>query len=79
MDLLIAKLLRGLLEVVSEFVDVADVSLDGSGRAVAKLKVFDQSLPERSHGEDSHEEQGASGGETAATILARESLGRKSF
>ena len=72
-DLLIAELRRGLLEVASQLADVVDVNLDGFGRAVAELKVFDQSLPERCHGKDSRGEQGKSGGETAATILARKS------
>jgi len=34
-DLLIAELLRGLLEVACQLADVVDVNLDGLGRAVA--------------------------------------------
>ena len=79
MDLVVAEPLRGLLEVACQLADVVDVSLDGLGRTVAELKVFDEALTERSHGGDSRGKRGKSGGETAATILARESPGRKSF
>jgi hypothetical protein len=78
-NLLIAELLRGSLEVVCQFADVIDVRLDGLGRTVAELKVFDKTFPEPGHGEKSRQEPGKSGGETAAIILARERPGRKSI
>ena len=79
MDLLVDELLWGLLEVACQLADVVDVNLDGLRRAVAELKVFDQALSERSHGQHSRGNRGKSRGKTAATILARESPGRKSF
>ena len=79
MDLIVAELLWGLLEVACQLADVVDVSLDGLGRAVAELKIFDEALPERSHGENSRGKRGKSRGKTAATILAQECPGRKSF
>jgi hypothetical protein len=50
MDLVVVELLWGLLMVACQLADLVDVSLDGLGRAVAELKVFDKALPERSHG-----------------------------
>jgi hypothetical protein len=79
MDLVVAQLLCGLVEVACQLADVVDVSLDGLGRAIAWLKVFDEALPERSHGQDSRGNRGRSRGQTAATILTQESPGRRSF
>ena len=78
MDLLVVELIGGLVEVACQLAEVKDVSLDGLGRAVAELKVFDQVLPERSHGEDSRGKQGKSRGQTAATNMPQEGLWRKS-
>jgi hypothetical protein len=79
MDLLVAEVLWGLHEVASQLADMVNVSLDGLGRAVAELKVFDEASPERSHGEDSRGKRGKSRARSAAAILPRESPGRKSF
>jgi hypothetical protein len=79
MDLLVAEVLWGWHEVASQLADLVHVSLDGLGRAVAELKVFDQASPERSHGEDSRGQRGQSPARSAAAILPRESPGRKSF
>ena len=78
-DLVVAEPLRGSLEVACQLADVVDVSLDGLGRTIADLKVFDEALTKRSHRGDSLGKRGTSGGETAATILAQESPGRKSL
>jgi hypothetical protein len=78
-DLVVAELRWGLLEVARQLADVVDVSLDGLGRTVSQLQVFDEAMPERSHGDDSRGRRGEAGGATAAIILARESPGRKSF
>jgi hypothetical protein len=58
---------------------VVDVCLDRLGRAVAELKVFDETTPERSHGEDSRGKRVESRGQTAATSMPQERLWRKSF
>jgi len=79
MDLLVHELCWGLFEVARQLVDVVDVNLNGLGGAVAELKIFDQASPERSHGEYSRGKRGKSRRRTAATILAREHPGRKSF
>ena len=79
MDVIVAELLWGLVEVACQLADVVDVSLDGQGRAVAELKVFDEALPERSHGGDSRGKRAQSRGQTAATSMPQERLWRKSF
>ena len=79
MDLVVAQLLWGLVEVTCQLADVVDVSLDGLGRAVAELKVFDEALPERSHGKDSRGKRGESRGQTATTNMPQERLWRKSL
>jgi len=79
MDLLVGELCWGLFGVARQLADVVDVNLDGLGGTVAELKVFDQASPEWSHGEHSRRKRGKPRRQTAATILARESPGRKSF
>jgi hypothetical protein len=68
-----------LLEVPRQLANVEDVGLDSPGRAVAELKVFDEALPKRSHGEHSRGEVRKLRGQIAATKMPQEQLWRKSL
>jgi hypothetical protein len=79
MDLFVAEMLWGLLEVTSQLANVVNVSLDGLRRAIAELQVFDEVAPERSHDEDSRGKRGKSRGKTAATNMPQGRLWRKAL
>jgi hypothetical protein len=49
MDLLSSELIRGLVEMASDFFQVKDIGFDSPGRAIAELEILDKPLAQWGH------------------------------